>query len=308
MSTQQVRNKLNSQVESLLKKAKEEVKSEGKKKLTELKQKIPTPEEVIEKLKAEINKETCSPEGKEKFMAIYNKLYDKLTKIKDVIKLALEKIEGIETKINPIIEEQGPLGEIKKFTDTLKNSIMPILDIAVLAAPLLLGALTGLASNSKASDAIQQKRDKAKSKIKEYSALILSVPLMIMFYKKKAEKIYIPLDFLKSKLKIVDDLVTKIQLYMYSMILQFEDGCSELELSQNASIGNSNNPIIPDPNGVSTLEQYMSFLNAQYSDVYNKLQESGNEKALKRVYTLKENLEENYNVSFEIVNLGKKTN
>ena len=57
--------------------AKQNYKSEGKKKLTELKQKIPTPEEVIEKLKAEINKETCSPEGKEKFMAIYNKLYDK---------------------------------------------------------------------------------------------------------------------------------------------------------------------------------------------------------------------------------------
>jgi DNA repair exonuclease SbcCD ATPase subunit len=308
MSTQQVRNTLSTQVESVLQKAKGDIKNEGKRKIDEIRKKIPTPEDVMEKLKAEINEETCSPEGKEKFMKIYNRLHDKLTKIKNIIKSIMEKLENIEGKIKPIIEAEGPLGEIKSFTDSIKNSIMPILQVAVTGAPLLLAAFTAMAANAKAADAVQQKRDKAVSKVKEYTALILAVPLMIQHYQNQAKKIFIPLEFIKSKLQTIDDLVTKIQLYMYSMLLQFEEGCSDLENSQNDSVGNSNNPIIPDPNGSTTLDQYMAFLNSQYNDVYNKLQENGSEKAIERIFKIKDNLEEDYNISFKVVNLGGKPN
>ena len=307
MATQQIRNILSSQVESKLEEAKQKVRDEGKKKIDEVKQKIPTPEDVIAKLKAEINKEACSVKGKEKFMKKYNQLNDRLTKLLNVIKSAIEKIEGIENKIKPIIEADGPLGKINEFADFFKENIMPILQVVIMAAPMLLAAQTTPVVSGVTIDQTQKKRDLAVSKVKELSALLLSIPLMIIFYQNQAKKIFVPLDLIKSKLEMVKEQITKIQLFMYSLLLQFEDQCNELEQSQNSSL-NNNNPISPDPNSTSSLEKYMAFLKDQYEDVYNKLQEAGNEKAVERIFKVKSNLEEDYNISFKVIKFGKKIN
>tara|TARA_Y100001973_G_scaffold69515_1_gene101421 strand:+ start:2262 stop:3185 length:924 start_codon:yes stop_codon:yes gene_type:complete len=307
MATQQIRNILSSQVESKLEEAKQKVRDEGKKKIDEVKQKIPTPEDVIAKLKAEINKEACSVKGKEKFMKKYNQLNDRLTKLLNVIKSAIEKIEGIENKIKPIIEAEGPLGKINEFADFFKENIMPILQVVIMAAPMLLAAQTTPVVSGVTIDQTQKKRDLAVSKVKELSALLLSIPLMIIFYQNQAKKIFVPLDLIKSKLEMVKEQITKIQLFMYSLLLQFEDQCNELEQSQNSSL-NNNNPISPDPNSTSSLEKYMAFLKDQYEDVYNKLQEAGNEKAVERIFKVKSNLEEDYNISFKVIKFGKKIN
>ena len=114
----------------------------------------------------------------------------------------------------------------------------------------------------------------------------------------QAEKIYKPLEKLKNKLKHLDDILTKLKLFMFAQILQSEDQCDKLENAANSS----NDLIIPDPTGPTELEEYMSFLNDHYKDVYDKLQTSGNNKATKRIFTLKENLEEDYNISFKTIN------
>ena len=50
MSTQTVRNIINTQIDSVLNRAKKELKNEGKKKISELQNELPTPDEIISKL------------------------------------------------------------------------------------------------------------------------------------------------------------------------------------------------------------------------------------------------------------------
>ena len=63
MSTQTVRNIINTQIDSVLNRAKKELKNEGKKKISELQNELPTPDEIISKLQTDINEETCSESG-----------------------------------------------------------------------------------------------------------------------------------------------------------------------------------------------------------------------------------------------------
>ena len=93
--------------------------------------------------------------------------------------------------------------------------------------------------------------------------------------------------------------------FAYAKVLETEDQCNDLDNTSNSSIGNANNPIIPDPNGPTELETYMDFLNDNYKDVYDKLQTSKNQKSIKRIVSLKENLEEDYNISFKEVPIRK---
>ena len=53
MSSQSIRNILNTQIDNVLQQAKAEVKKQGKQKVEELKKKIPTPQTLMEKLKTE---------------------------------------------------------------------------------------------------------------------------------------------------------------------------------------------------------------------------------------------------------------
>ena len=305
MATQQVRNIVNSQIDNVLARAKQELQKEGKKKVEELKKKLLTPEEILKKLQTEINEDSCSPQGREKFMKIYNKLQGKLKKVQDVLKSALEKIEEIENKIKPLFEGEGPIGQLTTMVNLLKDELMPALKIIVLAAPAILAAFTGPAASGIGIDQAQQKREKAKGTVAVFAGLVASILGMILYYKSLAEKMLKKLDPIKSKLSAINDKITEALLFMVSLLLQYEEGCAELENLKNSS----GETLIPDPNSDSgDLAKYMALLNDRYNNLYNKLQESGNKKALKRVYKLKENLEEDYNISFKIININKSTN
>ena len=311
MASQQVRNLFNTQVDSLISRVKEEVRNEGKRKLTELQKKIPTPEELIKKLQADINEDSCSPKGKEKFEKIYKKLSGKIKKIQNILKSIIEKFDNINAKIDPLFDEEetsGPISKMKEVLAVLDEYILPILKTAILIAPILLAANSGPTSSGQVTDAVSTKRNKAIAKTAEYVALVASVPLMIMFYKKEVEKIYKKLDPIKQKLNTLKEKLDKLMMFLVSLRLQYMEGCNELHNAQNASIGVNGNPIVPDPNGSTPLQKYMDLLKDQYKDVYDKLQEAGDEKALERLYTLKENLEEDFNISFKIININKKSN
>ena len=302
MSTQIIRNIVNTQIDSVLSRAKQELRNEGKKKISELQNELPTPDDIMSKLQTDKTPEACSEKGKEKQNKIYDGIIQKLDRTQNTVKNALEKLNNTEEKIKPIGEEIGPIAEIKGFSELLKNTFIPILAIAILAVPIILAALTGPASNAKAADAAQQKRDKADSKVKEYNALIQSIPLIIKQYKKKALKLLAILVGIKIALTALDALISKLKLFSYAKVLETEDQCNDLDNASNSSIGNTNNPIIPDPNGPTELETYMDFLNDNYKDVYDKLQTSKNQKSIERIVSLKENLEEDYNISFRVIN------
>ena len=87
------------------------------------------------------------------------------------------------------------------------------------------------------------------------------------------------------------------------MYLSFTEGCNNLENAANNSTGNDNNPIIPDPTGPTPLQNYLDLLKDQYEDVYNVLQANNNQKAIERIFAIRENLEEDYNIKFKVINL-----
>ncbi len=303
MATKQVRNILNSQIDSVLTRAKEKIKQEGLNKVEEMKNELLTPEEIMKKLQVNINDDSCSPEGQEKFNKIYNNLEKKLNRINNILKEALLKLESIENTINPIINEEGPIGTISKLAKIIKENVVPVLEIIILAAPALLISQTVPVVTGIGIDQAQKRRDKAVALVKELTQLMIAIPLMILFFKKQAKKVIDRVTPVKEKIQPIKEQVDKLLLFMVSLRLQFEEGCAELNNSQNTATS-----IIPDPNETTPLQQYMSLLKNQYNDVYNKLQDLGNEKALKRVFKIKENLEEDHNISFKIVNFNKKSN
>tara|TARA_R110002167_G_scaffold194497_1_gene397177 strand:+ start:2593 stop:3489 length:897 start_codon:yes stop_codon:yes gene_type:complete len=297
MSTQQARNIVNTQIDNLITRAKTEIKNEGKKKIAELKAKIPTPQTLKEKLKAEINVDSCSEGGHEKFMKIYNGLNDALTQISEVIGGALEKIEGIESQIKPIMEEKGPIGQIKGVA-TFLQPITQTLQIIILAAPILLSANSGPTSSGAVTDQVVDKRNKAFSKVKEYVALIACIPLIILYYVNQAEKVFIPLRIAKSKLSFMAEELSKLQMFLHSLLLEFEGQCAAFEIANNGT----GIVTIEPPVATTPLEDYLSVLSSQYDDVYQYLLDNGNDKAIERIFTIKENLEKDYYTSHRVIN------
>ena len=298
MSTQQARNVLNEQIDNLIVKAKEMIKAEGKKKIAELKAQIPTPQELAKKLVTDINGDTCSAKGNEKFMKIYDSLIEKIEAIEKILGNAIETVEGIENEIKPIVEGSGPVKKLEELMDMI-NPIVQTLNIVIQLAPALLSVFTNQAANATGSDQVQSKRDKAFSKISEYSMLISVVSLMITFYIGEAKKVLIPIHLVLSKLKFIQGEIMKIKLFLFALLLQYTGGCEEWLAGQNNS---TVIPPVPPIVELTDLQKHLEFLGQQYEDVKAQLEASGNTQATKRIFEIKQNLEAGYNISFTTVN------
>ena len=109
MATQQVRNIINNQIDSVINRAEKEIRNEGKKKVDELKRKIPTMQSVQARMMTETNTETCSDRGYEEFMKKYNNLNEKLQNTEHILDRGLGKINAVREKIKPITEEMCTL-------------------------------------------------------------------------------------------------------------------------------------------------------------------------------------------------------
>lgn len=305
MSSQSIRNILNAQIDNVLQQAKAEVKKQGKQKVEELRKKIPTPQTLMEKLKTEINPDTCSEEGKEKFMAVYNKLHDGLTTVESKVDLVLNKLNNLKSKIDQILGEQGPMGVIKSFGEILKGLLTP-LNIIILGAPLLLAANSGPTSSGAVTDQVVDGKNKAKSLLKEYGSLILTIPTIILLYINKAKRIARDLDLAISKLSFIKDEIVKCKVLLDSLLLDFEAQCAVASYdSPNTS---EDDGVINPPNPNVELETYVALLQEQYNDVYNFLVEQGQDKAIERIFTITENLEKGYYIQHKVINLSTSPN
>ena len=296
MSTQAARNIIKSQLEQVISTAKTRIKDEGRKKLVELNQQIPTPSELVKKLETEINVDTCSPEGIAKFNRKFKEIEDKLKVLENISSQSYDKLTEIETKLNSVINSvsDGPIGKLNGLVTSL-NPIVKTLSKLIILSALLYVANSGPTASGAAQAQIDTNKRNAESKVGEYLALFAMIPLMIAFYIEEAKKVKTPLVFLKNKIKFIKDEVTKLRLFIISLLLKYESGCNALDSSSENSGG-------PEPTEPTELEQYLALLEAQYNDVYQQLVQSGNTKAVARVFAIKETFEEDYNISFKIIN------
>ena len=164
MSTQSARNTVRSQLDNVISRAKIRIKEEGKKKLAELKQQIPTPQELARKLASEINGDTCSSEGMNKYKKIYDEIVNKLTFIEGICTDALTTLTSIEEKLNSIINQvsAGPIGVLNQFVTTLSGPVQILQNVIALSSLLFL-VNSGPTSRGAAQAQIDENKRKAES-------------------------------------------------------------------------------------------------------------------------------------------------
>ena len=205
MSSQQIKNIVNTQIDSFITQAQQEIRNEALKELEKQKKNLPTPQEIMSELGVDINQNTCSDRGKDKFYKRFQKKYDKLNNINNKIKDSSEKLGQIEFKLTEIMNGGGPFFAIRSLEILLKDVLIPLLVIIIALATALLSVLTGPAANVKVGDMITERRKKAKSKTKEYQAIISSISHLINYYLKKITPILIGLRTIKTGLSFISN-------------------------------------------------------------------------------------------------------
>ena len=293
MSTQSVKNICKSQIESVIKRAKNRIEEEGKKKIDDLKNQISDPQSIAEKLNIDVSEDSCSAEGKAKFEKIMNQILSPINKAENLIGNVLETISNIEEKLDPIINMEGPIGRIQKLEGDLEP-LKKTLNIIIMAAPALLGALTGLLSNAAAADGIVTQREKAIAKIAEFTALLSSIPALITFYLLKARKVKEPIDKLKSKATFLLEEIIRIKAFIQGLFNQMMAECDAFDNQTDTNVTN------PDLN--QELTDYLALLDEQYQEVLQQLQLSGNTQAWERVFAINSDLSRAYNKSLVLIN------
>ena len=99
MATKQVRNIINSQLDFLLNRAEKEIRNESQKQLEKLKARIPSPQSIIDDMTVDVNNDTCSIKGSEKYDKMYNLLDNKLSNIEELLNKSLNRIDKLKEKI-----------------------------------------------------------------------------------------------------------------------------------------------------------------------------------------------------------------
>lgn len=299
MSTRAIKNIISSKLDSLITRSKQKIKEEGKNKITDLKKQLPTPNEIREKLKIDINQDSCSAEGQEKFDKKIAILSNRLNFINNNVKSSLDEINKVDEKITEIInaDADGPIGQIQKTIEPQKI-LVKTLEYFLILAPLIYLANSGPTASGAIQSQTAKKEEKANSKVGEYIALFASIPLIIAYFRNEANKIKKPINTIKPKLQFIQNEVIKLQTYMAALALQQQVDCLNLNNGGNGSEGEAT-PTYSD------LELYLQQLQDQYNVVLQELQVKGKTKAIERTYTLKQvldNFEEDYNTSFKTIN------
>ncbi len=338
MSTESVRNEITNTIQKAIVKAKGEIKTQGKKKVLELKKKIPSPQEVIDELKSEISEDNCTGEGKEKFEKKIKNLENKIDRIKTAIDNSLDKLETVDGKLKKITDPSGVLAKINSIAEVL-NPIVATLGTAVIIAKIMIKIYghiplppNGAGPPSGPIFLAKEIADLAGGKIAEFSALILSLGLIVQLYTNKITKMLNIITIAIDKLKALKAMIDKLAALLLFLKLEQEAACEELLSSDTGATGTGTG----DPSGTGiddgtgawndgglgtntingnniasladglSLEDLIAQSENLYDGLLNTLKAQGNEKALEKVSRLEKETNEwvtKYNISFKIIKI-----
>jgi len=223
MSTQTIRSIIINQVSRVISDGKDQIEEEGRKNMDELKNEIPSnPQEITEKLKADINEKTCSKEGKEKFDKKINNELSKLQALEEPLLKSNKKLTKLYDNLSDILNEEGAVGVINSvagalqpITDSL-NRVIAVSPVA-LASQISIGGVGSV--NGLIIAQLIDKIDFGKSKVREISGLINSIPNMLTFYKDQAQETVDKILILKNKIQTLEDNIIKLKLFILTLKL-----------------------------------------------------------------------------------------
>ena len=321
MSTEAVRNLISNKITGVIFKAKQQIKEEGKKQVTKLKERIPSPQDLKNQSNTTPSLASCTGKGKEQFDKKHKDQTEKLDKIQKAISKSLSKLKSIQDKLNAI--QNGVLKKISALAETL-DPIVSTLSIIVTIANIMVKTIamipSTVASPNPAGPTLVA-RDGGKlaaGKVVEFAMLILSIPPLVLIYTDKINKIKSMVDIAVSKLQALKDKIDQLVIFQQYLKLEFESQCDDLlNPSNNNAIGtglgeggkgkgliNGNN--ISSINNGMTLEDLIAHTESLYGNMLNQLKAQGNTKALERISILQKEMKEwklKYNISFKIIKI-----
>jgi len=258
MSAEQLTIMLNKQCGGVISKAKTKVKAEGKKQVMKVLEKLPSKDDIKEKLISG----ACSPKAQEKMKRIYNKIHGLISRLENILLKAQGKLNSIKAKIDKVIN--GVLPKLVKIMAILAAIIL-VVKIIIMVSPIILIASSGLFSSgiviAKVANAIM----KAQSIVSEYSGTIKSITDQLKKYLKIALKIIATIAIGIALLTGVLAFVQKIKAFIEFLYLMYLSMCNTSNTEVMDDDGNINESLLEaeilsrDPTGIDK-EDIQGFL------------------------------------------------
>ena len=319
MSSQAVRNKINTSINRVILEVRRKAIEEGKKKIAELKDKLLDPDTIIKTLLTDINHGSCSIKGKNQFEEKAQQLLDQLDEIDKIAQEGLTVLTGLEEKIGSISTRvempniPSPIKGIQTITDAIKNIIEPLRYVIMAAPAILVSQISFPGSGGPVNGLVIANTNNgvnlAKVKIAEYTQLFRSLPTLLDKYISKANIIFDNITKLKNKIQIIVDEIEKLKYFIIYMKLKFEDDCNKFaSLSVPSVTGSTSNPLTPtntDPPTTApiTLEDIIAQTQELYTSLLEDLIARGDNRAIRRVYKIGKQFQRIKNTKVEVINI-----
>ena len=306
MSTQAVRNNITTSIRRIITDVKKKALIEGKKKILELKDELLSPETIIRILSADINQDSCSIKGRQKFEDKVTDLLDQLNQVDEIAQSGLTMMTGLEDKIGAISSKAeipnvpNPIKGIQDITDAIKP-ITSILQYVIMAAPAILAASTGPAANGAVIATTNNNVNLAKAKIGEFTNLFSALPRVLDSYISKADIVFDNITKIKTQIQLIVNEIDKLKAFINYLELDFLSKCNELQLPINPPTPNP--PIINQIPPPLTLEQVIKDSEELYGNLLESLIAQGQTRAIRRVYALGVQLQRIKNTKVQHINI-----
>ena len=253
MSAEQLTIILNKQCGGVISKAKTKVKAEGKKQVMKVLEKLPSKDDIKEKLISG----ACSPKAQEKMKRIYNKIHGLISKLENILLKAKGKLNSIKAKIDKVVNKILP--KLVQIMGILAIIII-VVKIIVAVSPAILMASSGLLASGIIIQKIAMAILKAQSIVSEYDGTIKAITDQLKKYLKIALKIIASIAAAAALITPVLNFVQKIKAFIEFLYLLYLSMCNTSDTSVMDENGNINEELLEseilsrDPTGINATD------------------------------------------------------
>ena len=242
MAAQTIRSMIASQIDSPLQNARAKLKEEGGKKLYELKDQLPS----VQELKDNLRSDECSLEGQDKMTERFTKIKNSIDAVLAIIEASMKALNSIKQTLDDIINKI--LSKIQGFIDIFKP-IISALKTVLRVIPTVLGAIPTSVPGITAG-VLFKLRDilkKAQEFIGEHEPLMDSIEQFVPNTRKKVEKVIEPFNKIVSEVNKFNDTAEKVGGVSDLLFLSYVQECNAIPNKGDGSIMGVVNPPIKVP-------------------------------------------------------------
>tara|TARA_R110001592_G_scaffold32310_2_gene113346 strand:+ start:234 stop:1160 length:927 start_codon:yes stop_codon:yes gene_type:complete len=303
MASQAIKNLKNLVIDGAIATARERIEEEAMKKILEIREKIPTKEDIKMMILEAIIKGACEPAAQEKLKSIYDQLQNLINNvIIDPLQGGIEAVDSIYTEMKKIKEDV--LDKIKEILDFL-NPIIIAMRIIIQVAPATLAASSGPAASGLVIDKTGRAIDKGFMYAAAYSEIILSMIEMISRTTEKILKIVDIVQIALNQMNMVLAQVKAIQTYLEFLFLQFLSQCNVNNQNATDNQGLVNTALsvenVLNNNDLGTIEGSFEDVQKKMNELYQNLLEDLKKEGKTELIEILKNESFGFNVEYRVI-------